>query len=394
MQILMILERQFPHDERVEKEALSLIAEGYHVSILSFNYENLPAAEIYKGIEIHRFPFNFRAFRKLSPIHRIFPFYGMIWKRELNRIIREKTPDVLHVHDLPLANIGWTLKKKYGCKLVLDQHELWSETVKHYRHYNTFMGRIVRFLSFWKSYEKKYFQRADALITVEEPIKEWYVDHTECDPEKIYVLPNTPSAVKINNLFLTDQKGKRQFVLFYAGTIDINRHLSTVIRALGELGKKIPEIIFRISGKYARGCDPRITAEKYGVEKYVEYLGNLNFDEMSREMYQSDICICLLPVNSEELNRTIPTKVYQYMQLKKPMIVSRTTYMREFVESKGIGFSVDETDPEAFAALVVRLYKNPQLLEECGSREEKIRSRYVWEKTVAPLIQLYREQER
>lgn len=387
----MLLERQFPGDERVEKEALSLRADGHRVDILSFNFDNKPAAETYKGIRVYRFPLKFRAFQKLSPLHRIFPLYGMIWKRELKKILKNEVPDAIHVHDLPLANIGRFAQKKYGCKLILDQHELWSETVKHYRHYNTFSGRIVRLLSFWKQYEKKYFQYADAVITVEEPIREWYVRNTGCKAEKIYVVPNTPSAEKINKLSLVRKSEDTKFILYYAGTIDVNRYLSTVIKALPRLRREIPEIVFRVSGRYARGYDPRTLAKALGVDANVEYLGNLGFEDMSRAMYQSDICICLLPVNSEELNRTIPTKVYQYMQLGKPMIVSRTRYMKEFVEKNGIGFSVDETDPEAFAGLVIKLYQNPQLPETCKLHEEKIRDKFVWEKTAAALVSLYRE---
>lgn len=273
----------------------------------------------------------------------------------------------------------------------MDQHELWSETVKHYRHYNTFTGRIVRLLSFWKQYEKKYFQYADAVITVEEPIREWYVQNTGYPAEKIYVVPNTPCAEKLNKLSLANKAEDTKFTLYYAGTIDINRYLSTVIRALPKLRREIPEIVFRVSGRYARGCDPRTLAKALGVDGNVEYLGNLGFEDMSRAMYQSDICICLLPVNSEELNRTIPTKVYQYMQLGKPMIVSRTRYMKEFVEKNGIGFSVDETNPEAFAGLVLKLYQNPQLTETCKLHEEKIRDKFIWEKTAAALVSLYRE---
>ena len=155
----MILERQFPFDERVEKEALSLIQRGHVITIISFNYDKLPAYELYKGIHIIRFPFARKAYNKLSPLHRLQPFYKGIWIANIKRFLKQHKIDAMHVHDLPLANVGYYFKKRTGCELVLDQHELWSETVKHYRHYNTLIGKTVRALSFWGTYEKRYFKQ-------------------------------------------------------------------------------------------------------------------------------------------------------------------------------------------------------------------------------------------
>lgn len=394
MKIMMLLERQFPGDERVEKEALSLIADGHQVFILSFDHDLGKARENYKGIEILRFPFSRKAYRKLSPLYRIQPYYRRVWLKHAEVLLRERQVDVLHIHDLPLADVGSALKKRYGCRLVLDQHELWSETVWHYRHYNTPAGKIVRFLSNWKRYEKKQFRFADLVITVEEPIREWYIKNTGLSAEKILVLPNTPSRAAIERVSLPEKTAEKNFVLFYAGKIDRNRYLDTVIRALSLLREEIPGILLKVAGNIARNCDPRQTAKQYGVEAQFRYLGNLPFDEMIRQIHLADICISLLPVYSEELNRTIVTKVYQYLQLAKPMIVSRTKYMRTFVEGQGLGLAVDETRPESFANAIREWYHHPDKMHECSRNALRIRDRHVWEKTVLPLLESYRSFER
>jgi len=393
MRIGMLLERQFPFDERVEKEALSLIAGGHKVYILSFDHDLGKTKENYKGIEVLRFPLGRNAYRKLSPLYRILPYYRRLWLKHAKAMAGEYQIDVLHVHDLPLAGVGSAIKKRFGCRLVLDQHELWSETVKHYRHYNTLAGRIVRFLSNWKAYEKKQFSYADAVVTVEEPIREWYIEKTGTAAEKIIVIPNTPSRSDIERIRLPEKSEIKEFVLFYAGKIDRNRYLDTVIRALPVLKEEIPGLVFRVAGNIARGCDPRQTAKRLGVEKQLSYLGNLSFDEMIREMHLADICISLLPTFSEELNRTIVTKVYQYLQLAKPMIVSRSHYMRTFVETQGLGLSVDETRPESLAEAVREMYAHPEKMREYSANSQHIRGLYTWENTVMPLLELYRSFE-
>ena len=391
MKILMLLERQFPFDERVEKEAVSLIEDGHEIYILSFNYDGLAKDEVYRGIHIVRFPITHRAYNKLSPLHRILPFYSRKWQKFVKQFLKGHKIDSVHVHDLPLANICYRIKRKTGCKLVLDQHELWSETVKHYRHYNTVIGKIVRYLSRWKTYEKKYFEQADMVITVETPIKEWYIENTGIDNQKVIVVPNTPPKSLLDGIDLTPTTNKDDFVLYYAGKIDVNRYLDSVIRALPQLKDLIPNIKFRIAGKIAKGCDPRPAANAAGVSAYVEYLGELSYEDMIRSMNDSDICICLLPSYSEELNRTIVTKLYQYIQLAKPVIVSRTDYMKRFVEKHGIGRAVNEKDPESIANVIAEMHRDKKFMEICSEHSLQIKDRYIWEKTVQPLIGFYRE---
>lgn len=389
MRILMLLERQFPFDERVEKEACSLIEKGHEVNILCFNHDNLEKESLHKNIHVFRFPISRKAFNKLNPLHRVFPLYYLIWKKHLKTFLKTHIIDAVHVHDLPLANLGVWAKKKTGATLVLDQHELWSETVKHYRHYNTIAGRIARFLSNWAAYERRQFKLADKIITVEEPIKQWYIDRYGLDPNKIIVTSNTPIKQQIDDLQLIEHKDPDKFVLYYAGKIDVNRYLETVIRSLGPLSEKIPNILFRVAGNFAKGCDPDALAKKHGVRQYVEYLGLLTYSEMMQQMKNADICISLLPSNSEELNRTIVTKVYQYLQLQKPMIVSRTDYIKKFVERYNIGLVVNETSSESFMEAVYKLYSSKDLAREFSDNATSIKDQYVWENSIIDLLDYY-----
>jgi len=166
-----------------------------------------------------------------------------------------------------------------------------------------------------------------------------------------------------------------------------------VIRALADVRKTIPSVRFDIAGRIAKGCDPRISADRYGVRENVNYLGELSYENMIKKMADADICISLLPSDSEELNRTIVTKVYQYLQLKKPMIVGRTTFIREFVNSGGLGMSVNQGSAEALATAVKILHDNPHRMREMSANAEKIKKKYVWETTVRDLKDYYNGME-
>lgn len=82
----------------------------------------------------------------------------------------KKIIDVIHIHDLPLTNIGVKMKRKYEIKLVCDQHEYYSNLIVQTTHLN----------------------KADLVITVEEPLQKEYINKVRVKKEHIITLPNTP----------------------------------------------------------------------------------------------------------------------------------------------------------------------------------------------------------
>ena len=111
MNILMILDGEFPPDERVEKEALSLISAGNTVYILSLNYGKQKDSEIYRGIGILRIKINKSLRNKMQALYLIFPLYRILWRKKIESVIRKKSIDIIHIHDLPLSDIGISLRK-------------------------------------------------------------------------------------------------------------------------------------------------------------------------------------------------------------------------------------------------------------------------------------------
>jgi len=396
MKILMLLDGEFPPDDRVEKEALSLMACGYQVSMACYTRKGRPAFENYKGIQLYRMPISKLEY-KISAACLVLPGYFRIWRKFVSQLFKEQRFDVIHVHDLPLASVGYFFKKKYKLKLVCDQHEFYSNWIIHTAHYNTPLGKIVKALSDWKSYEKKYLALADLVITIEEPLRSSYLNEVGIPAEKVICLPNTPSGkIFESKVFDPDILARYQgrFVLFYAGNIDILRGLDVAVRALPLLKKKIPNVLLLLVGKIVKPYNPIELAEKLGVSEHLHFDGWSPIEKLPSYIKASEICLFTPPANREEINRTIATKIYQYMQLDKPVIVGQAKMMKEFVESRGIGYVIDETSPEDFAQTVLTYYRNKEL-EDQRIKANCIRTKenYIWEKSVQRLLDKYNEFE-
>lgn len=381
----MVLTSNFPPDSRVEKEAISLSEQGNNVHIVCYLNNGQSAYEVTKHYTIHRVKFSSFYRNKLSAAALILPSYFNKWEKVVGRLYKKNKYDVIHVHDLPLSKVGYHFKKKYGCKLVCDQHEFYSNWIKRTAHMNTLPGKIISLLSNWTTYEKKYLQLADLIVTVAEPLRENYINAYILPEEKIITVPNTPSKKIYNRQNVKDSivnKYKDDFIIFYAGGIDILRGIDTAIKALPAIKNKIPNAKLLLCGKIIKPYDPFKTAEKYGVSDAVIFDGWVNESELPSYIAASDVCFFTPPATNDEINKTIATKIYQYAIMGKPVIVSEAKMMKEFVEKNNIGYSIKSGDDKAFAERVITLSSQSNF-------EANTYNFSSWEETVDPLLRAY-----
>ena len=392
MHILMLLERDFPPDERVEKEIASLLKCGFQVDIATYTFSDKASIEKYNGYTIYRRPIS-KLLYKMSAASLILPFYFHFWRKYISVLFKSTNYVAIHVHDLPLSKIGYEFCTKYNARLILDQHEYYSNWIIHTAHYNRGVGKIVKLLSNWAGYEQKYLNKADLVITVEEPLRQCYLNERSINADKIITLPNTPSSEVFKKITTPSdilEKYKDEFVIFYAGGIDILRGLDLVIKSLSSISNRIPHVKFVIAGKAGESYNPLEVAAEYEVLNYVEMVGWLSLTEMASYIKVSKICVFTPPANREEINKTIATKIYQYIAVGKPVIVSSAKMMKDFVENHNIGFAVADDDTQGFTDAVINLAENKELYNAICTNCIKTSENYTWDKTADILVKSYK----
>lgn len=387
----MVLEAEFPPDERVEKEIKSLLEAGFNVTIAVYSRKSLPEKELKNGYEIRRKRISEFLYKSSAAI-LLHPFYFRFWYRFLDSLLKSGNFSIIHIHDLPLSKIGYKLAIKYQLKLVCDQHEFYSNWIVRTRHYNTVCGKIIRALSNWQKYEKKYLRKADMILTVDDSLKEIYKERIGINGSKIITLPNTPSKEIFNSEIVDESISKKlsdRFVLFYAGGIDHLRGIDFVIECISYLKTLIPEVLFVIAGKENRAFKIEPLIKKFQVEQYVLHVGWLPLNMLPSYIAASDICLFVPRADNLEINNTIATKVFQYAALGKPVIVSEARKMKEFVLNNGLGFSVDFGDIQSFCNTVLRIYSEPEILNSIQIKAVETANAFVWEKTSSRFISGY-----
>jgi glycosyltransferase involved in cell wall biosynthesis len=387
----MVLESEFPPDERVEKEIESLQRIGLDVSVAVYTFTKRPEKEHFKGFTIYRKPIS-KLLYKSSAAILLVPFYCIFWRRFLEALLSREKYDILHIHDLPLSKVGYQLACKHRLKLVCDQHEYYSNWIVRTRHYNTFPGKMIRLLSNWAGYERKYLQKADLVITVEDSLKKIYIENVLVPESRIITLPNTPRGELFNSGSIDPEivsHYKNNFVLFYAGGLDHIRGIDFVARSVMLLKDEIPAIKFLVAGRENRAFSMAKMISELQAEAVVDFIGWVTLDKLPSYVAASAICVFVPRADNLEINNTIATKIYQYAAMGKPVIVSEARMMKEFVESNRIGFAVHYGNVNEFCDIVRQIYREPGIAAAIKTRAVDIAGRYIWENTSSEFVGWY-----
>lgn len=389
----MTLESEFPPDERVEKEISSLLSAGFEVCIATYTFGERKEEESCNGYTIYRKKIPVWLYKCSAP-SLILPFYFWFWERFLDGILKKGKFGFIHVHDLPLSRTAYNLARKYKLRLICDQHEYYSNWIVRTRHYNTLPGKIIRKLSHWGSYEKKYLTLADRVITVSESLRDVYIRELNLTSGKVINLPNTTELSVFNEQNVDkaiSQKYTGRFVLFYAGGLDHLRGIEFICETISVLKMEFPEILFVVAGKENRSFSMEEMIRKYSIRDNVDFVGWMPRSQLASYLYASHVCLFLPKADNDEINNTIVTKIYQYTAMGKPIVVSEARMMKAFVEENGLGFSVRYGDVGHFCTVIRNIHDTPELSNEIRKRTSSVLPLISWEETSRDFLDNYLE---
>ncbi len=406
MHTLMLLDDTYPPDIRVRKETGSLLDAGHDVTLLSHREEGQPEREVIDGIDVIRQPLqNAHVGPRgwLNGGRYLLTHIHHTWLATIESILDSENIDVLHVHDLPLVKTAITVGKRQTVPVIADLHENWPEAVRQYRTVDQWhrflvepsylLGRIATPIRRLKRLERSCIRRVDRTITVAEEAKAHYVQECGADPYRVHVVPNVVKLDHFNPATAEPIGFEDEFTLTYVGTLGgEHRGLQPVIDALPSLRDTIPEIRLLIVGsgdKYERVLQKR--CRENDVEDTVTFTGWVDFEDVPRYIAASDVC--LVPHRSTpHTETTLPHKLFQYMALGRPVIVTNVTPLARIVGREKAGIIVPPSDHQAIDDAVTELYNDPELAKSLGANGRKgVEERYNWSHASEALLETYRQ---
>lgn len=391
MIIGMILDAVFPPDPRVENEAVSLVSAGHEVFLFCLTYGDEKKSEIINGIQVKRYISN-RLEYKLSALAYTVPLYTFLMQKKIHQFIKETNIEALHIHDIRIAEAAFNVNKKYKLHVVLDLHDNMPEVMKLYPHLQKFPGKYIISPKKWKQKEEEFILKADKVISVSPEFIETLKIRLPSEKNKLVLVPNTIrksfyEAYKLETAIT--EKYKNKFVILYLGDTHIRRGLQTAISAVEKLKLQIPNLKLVIVGRNTTDVVLNQKVKDLKISDFVDFEGWQNVTLFQSYILSSAICISPLHRNLQH-DVAYANKIFQYMSLGKPLLVSDAIAQKRLIERTKSGLVHQEKNVDDFTKQALKLYKDAALRNQLGENGKKfVRTEFSWEQTSKKLLHLY-----
>ena len=274
---------------------------------------------------------------------------------------------------------GYFVKLFKRASWILEIRDLWPESIIAVGAVKN--NRIIRILEY---IEKKAYQKADHIVVVTDAFKAFVADKG-INPEKITIIkngvdlafyrPDEIEALDIDNLNL----GSR-FVASYFGTHGMAHHLETVLDAADILSDR-KDIVFLLVGDGAEKGALLNRKKDRGLENVI-MLEQKGKDEMPNLWALSNVSLVLLK-KSDLFKTVIPSKIFESMAMKKPIILGVEGEVKTMIIDGESGICIEPENAEALAEAVVKLAESPELCEELGENGNRYVVKYFDRKVLA-----------
>ena len=359
-----------------QKQCRSLVKAGHDVTLIAPRETDQP--ETIEGVAIHPLP---------MPQNR---------RQRMSRTVRlalqaalDLDADLYHLHDPELLGIARRLRRRarqhrgpQRRPVVFDMHENLPKDLLT----KPWLPRLLRQpVSRAAALAQRILLPGLAVVMAEESYADDY--------------PRLPGAAIIRNMPLVEElsavgRASSQAsdpTLGYMGSISPARGSTATLEALGILRAQGINCGLELVGPVAHHShadELHEQARQLGLDDD-NITGWLPAQEAWRRMAGCRVGLALLQ-NRPNFVRSFPTKMFEYMALGLPVVVSDFPLYREVVESADCGLCVDPGDPRVIAAAVAHLINNPQQAQTMGNRGRRaVVERYRWAEEAKKLLSLY-----
>lgn len=391
--IIHFYNRSFPPEIRIEKQVPALIDAGHEVRVLTqkISSNERKFEQVQKNYSIQRIKVG-----KQSLISRI-NFNRKEYISGLSNFISSFQPDILHVHDFHTVPTVLNFVEN-NIPVIADLHENMPAAWVAYRSNYHFLKKVIHSVFYnyyiWRYYEKKYLPKcAGILVTV--PEAKDVLIHLKIVESKIHIVSNTEDETTFSiKKFKLDKnienKYKDYSIALYVGGLGPHRGLETTIKAIPMIKNKIANFKLLIVGakNHEKKEIDKLT-RKLKIGKKVEIINWVPFSEVLSYIKLSTVC--LVPHdNFEHTQTTIPHKLFQYMIMGKPVLVSDCKPLKRVVEDAKSGLVFIANDSVDLSIKMITLLEDSsKIIKMSNNGLMATKNKYSWQHDKQVMLNVY-----
>ena len=301
----------------------------------------------------------------------------LFFTRSIYRAALAEDADLYQIHDPELLPYGLKLKRQ-GKRVVFDSHELYAVLLRS-KHYLK-CAKLAAAL--YARYERYVLRRIDAVIF---PGTIQGKDPFAGVSQRTVLVANYAQKDELYARYVPREKWSP--AMCFVGHVTPDRGAENMVEAAEKAGMKLIFV-----GDFV--------PEDYGARvralpgwRYVDFRGPLDRDAVAEVYQEAAMGLCVLPDGGQyNLSDPFNMKVYDYMAMGLPVILSDSAYARQVNEKYRFALLVDPADTDAIAAAARYLAEHPSEAARMGEAGRRaVAEEFNWDTQAAKLLALYRD---
>jgi glycosyltransferase involved in cell wall biosynthesis len=409
--VCMLVWNGFVHDARITKEAETLIAHDYDVTVVAIQTPERPVASetLESGIHVVRVRRDCRWCRRLLFVprwlaRRIVPRRNIStaapdekdpWSEEgarppwihrvMSRVVElavnwrlfraaaAAKPTIVHANDVNVLAPAWLASRAGGAKLVYDAHEI-SADREGYHGIVWLVRGVERFLG----------GSASGFISTTDYRVNWFVENYGY--ENTLVLQNRPRYSRVartDTLRRACGIDNDDPIVLYQGGLQWGRGCRNLIAAASDIDNI--NVVFLGGG----GEEAVLRREAGGSGARVYFHPTVSLKALPAFTASADIGIQTMRNTCLNHYSNDSNKLFEYIMAGLPVVASDFPEMRKIVRGHSVGLVVDPGDVKAIREAIQRLVTDRELYEACRANTFEAAREFSWETQEAAFARLY-----
>jgi glycosyltransferase involved in cell wall biosynthesis len=365
--VCIVRQNYYPDGGHVRRNAEALALAGYDVTVVAIRRDGQPPRELVNGVTVYRLPLPRRRGNALRYAWEYGAFIALTsvllsWLH-LRRPFR-----VVEVDNLPdVAVFAALVPKLMGARVIFTIMDNMPELLQITRGVGD-RHPLVRLLA-WLERASAAF--ADRVVVTQDMARE-LIARRGVPAEKIEVVLNGPDEAIFGPHTNERVLDRPSFEIVTHGTLLERFGIQTLIDALPEIARAVPDVRLRIVGEGEYRSVLQDRAERRGVAHLVEFHGWVPVDELPDQLRGADLgyvgMLC---------DNMLSNKLMEYVALGVPVLLARWPLYERYFHEQSVRY-FRPGDVSDLAAAVVAAYRESEDSRARAQRATALYERYRW----------------
>ncbi|MBD2781135.1 glycosyltransferase family 4 protein [Xenorhabdus szentirmaii] len=306
---------------------------------------------------------------------------------QVSRWLKEHQVDAVFTRNIKMAN--YLLCKHPEIPHFFESHEVFSQSFKE--SHDLLKRRNQRKYQKLKKIEQQVYHSSKVVFALTSLLRDdIYQEYGIKTP--IVVAPDGVDMLAVeaakSSHSVSQHEHDAPAQVLYLGSLHRWKGVPTVMKAMSYLDNATLNIA---GGKPEQVERLQAMAEQMGVSHKVNFLGFVQPNNRFRIIADNDICVLPLMKTSIGSRYTSPLKLFEYMAMGKPVVISDFPSIRDAVDEKAVNFANSE-DAESFAEQIRWLMDNPtEMMAKIDCSQKLVKERFNWDQRANLIMKVIAE---